>query len=286
MTFPHYGDWTPMPSTLPCPVFFATVVAMTWTAPKIRALKGKEPIACLTAFDAGFARWIDLAGIPLILVGDSLGMTVLGYETTLPVTLDQMVHHTAAVRRGASQAMVIADLPFMTYQVSIEQALASAGRCVKEAGADGVKLEGGVLRADTIRTLVANGIPVLGHIGLLPQSVKAMGGFRLQGKTEEDARRLVTEARAVEEAGAFALILEGMPAALAKVITEAVSIPTIGIGAGPGCDGQVLVLHDLLGLTEKPPSFARAYASLGDEAKRAIAAYRDDVLRGEFPASS
>lgn len=257
--------------------------ATKWTAPKLRGLKGKDKIVCLTAYDCTFARWMDEAGVPLILVGDSLGMTVLGYENTLPVTLDQMLHHTAAVSRGVTSAMVVTDLPFMTYQVSVEQALASAGRCVKEAGADGVKVEGGAIRAETIRALVANGIPVLGHIGLLPQSVKAMGGYRVQGKTDEAAARLADEARAVEAAGAFAVILEAMPPAVAEAITNAVSIPTIGIGAGRGCDGQVLVIHDVLGLTESPPKFAKAYAQLGPAVKNAIAAYRDEVKSGTFP---
>ncbi|MCP5488633.1 MAG: 3-methyl-2-oxobutanoate hydroxymethyltransferase [Verrucomicrobia bacterium] len=254
-----------------------------WTAPKIRSLKGNQKVVCLTAYDCTFARWMDEAGVPLILVGDSLGMTVLGYGSTLPVTLDQMLHHTAAVCRGVTSAMVITDMPFMSYQVSVQQALENAGRCLQEGGADGVKLEGGKIRAESIRALVDNGIPVLGHIGLLPQSVKAMGGYRVQGKTEEAARQLIEEAKAVEDAGAFALVLEAMPPSVAQAITEAVSLPTIGIGAGRSCDGQVLVINDLLGLTDKPPKFAKAYAKLGEETRRAIAAYRDEVQSGAFP---
>lgn len=254
-----------------------------WTAPRIRAAKGKQRLAMLTAYEAATARLLDEAGLPLILVGDSLGMTALGYATTLPVTLDQMLHHTAAVVRGNRNAMVIADLPFLTYQISVAQAVESAGRCLKEAGADGVKIEGGAFRAPVVRALVENGIPVLGHIGLLPQSVNAMGGYRVQGRTAEDAAQLVEDARALEEAGVFALVLEGMPSAVAQRITEAVSMPTIGIGAGPACDGQVLVINDLLGLTEKPPKFVKAYADLRGQVQRAVAAYKDDVEGGRFP---
>lgn len=254
-----------------------------WTAPRIRAAKGKQRLAILTAYDAANARLMDEAGLPLILVGDSLGMTALGYASTLPVTLEQMLHHTAAVVRGNRLAMVIADLPFLTYQVSIAQAVESAGRCLKEAGADGVKIEGGAFRAPVVRALVENGIPVLGHIGLLPQSVNAMGGYRVQGRTAEDAARLVEDARALEEAGVFALVLEGMPADVARQITAAVSVPTIGIGAGPDCDGQVLVINDLLGLTEKPPKFVKAYADLRGLMQKALASYKAEVEGGQFP---
>lgn len=254
-----------------------------WTAPRIRAAKGKQRLAVLTAYEAASARLLDEAGIPLILVGDSLGMTALGYANTLPVTLEQMLHHTAAVVRGAKQAMVIADLPFLTYQVSVEQAVLNAGRCLKEAGADGVKIEGGAFRAPVVRALVENGIPVLGHIGLLPQSVHAMGGYRVQGRTAEDAAQLVADAKALEEAGVFALVLEGMPAGVAQTITEAVSMPTIGIGAGPQCDGQVLVINDLLGLTEKPAKFVKQYAELRGQMQRAIASYKAEVEGGQFP---
>lgn len=257
-----------------------------WTAPRIRALKGKQKIAMLTAGDFTTARIIDEAGIPCALVGDSLGMTMLGYDSTLPVTLEQMLHHTAAVVRGAKNALVITDLPFMSYQASIEQALLSAGRCIKEAGADAVKLEGGAVRAPTIQALVDNGIPVLGHIGILPQSVKSAGGYRLRGKTVSDAKLLLEEAHAVAEAGAFAVVLEGMPPDVAGDITAAIDIPTIGIGAGPSCDGQVLVVSDLLGLTAgHVPKFAKPYAQLSSAMLQAFMAYRRDVETGAFPSA-
>jgi len=262
-----------------------SVTNMKWTAPKIAALKGKQKIAMLTAGDTTTARLIDEAGIPCVLVGDSLGMTMLGYDSTIPVTLDQMLHHTAAVVRGVKSALVITDLPFMSYQASLEQALLSAGRCLKEAGADAVKVEGGMIRAETIRVLTGNGIPVLGHIGILPQSVKAAGGYRVQGKTDADALRLLEDAKAVADAGAFAIVLEGMPADVAKAITEAIAIPTIGIGAGAGCDGQVLVVHDVLGLTSgHVPKFAKRYAELGAIMTSAFAAYRQEVENGAFPS--
>ena len=257
-----------------------------WTAPRVCALKGKQKIAMLTAGDFTTARLMDEAGLPCILVGDSLGMTMLGYTSTLPVTLEQMLHHTAAVARGATHALVITDLPFMSYQASLEQALTSAGRCLKEAGADAVKLEGGEVRAPTIKALVENGIPVLGHIGILPQSVKAAGGYRVQGKTESEARRLLDEARAVAEAGAFAIVLEGMPPDVAQTITGDIAIPTIGIGAGPACDGQVLVVSDLLGLTGgHVPKFAKQYAQLGVAMTQAFAGYRREVESGAFPSA-
>ena len=254
-----------------------------WTAPRIRALKGKRRIPVLTAADVVTARLLDEAGIPMILVGDSLGMTVLGYENTLPVTLEQMLHHSAAVRRGAPHAMVITDLPFLTYQASVAEAVTNAGHCLKEAGVDGVKLEGGEIRVPHVKALVENGIPVLGHIGLLPQSVHAMGGFRVQGRTEDDIERLLRDARALDEAGVFALVLEGMPADTARRITVAVSVPTIGIGAGPQCDGQILVVNDLLGLTAQPPKFAKKYADLRGAMQHAFAAYRDEVEQGAYP---
>lgn len=255
-----------------------------WTAPRVRAQKGKHRIAMLTAYDFTMARLMDEAGVPMILVGDSLGMAVLGFENTLPVTLEQMLHHSAAVRRGAASAMVIADLPFLTYQVSVSDAVLNAGRCIKEAGVDGVKLEGGEVRAPHVRALVENGIPVLGHIGLLPQSVHAMGGFRVQGKTESDVERLIRDAQALEEAGVFALVLEGMPSDAARRITEAIRVPTIGIGAGPHCDGQVLVVNDLLGLTERPPKFAKKYVDMRAAMQQAFGAYKADVESGAFPA--
>ena len=255
-----------------------------WTAPKIRALKGREKIVSLTAYDYSMARILDEAGVHLILVGDSLAMTVLGYENTLPVTLEQMLHHTAAVARGARYALVVTDMPFMSYQVSVEQALANAGRCLKEAGAAAVKIEGGAFRGPLIRALVENGIPVLGHIGLTPQSLQALGGYRVSGKTPKEVQQLLDDARAVAEAGAFALVLEAMPADVARQITEAVSIPTIGIGAGPHCDGQILVLHDVLGLYgEFQPKFVKRYANLGAEIQKAVEQYSKDVSEGAFP---
>ncbi len=255
-----------------------------WTAPRIASLKGREKIVSLTAYDFSMARMLDEAGIHLILVGDSLGMTMLGYENTLPVTLDQMLHHTAAVARGAPHSLVVTDLPFLTYQVSVEQALSNAGRCIKEAGAGAVKVEGGAFRAPTIRALVENGIPVLGHIGLTPQSIRAMGGYKVQGRKAGEAEDLIADARAVAEAGAFAIVLEAMPSDLASAITSAVPVPTIGIGAGAGCDGQILVLHDILGLYgEFKPKFVKRYANLGPEIKKALAEYSAEVREGKFP---
>ena len=254
-----------------------------WTAPRLRALKNKGRIVSLTAYDYATARLLDEAGIHLVLVGDSLGMTVLGYENTLPVTMDEMIHHTAAVARGVENALVVGDMPFLSYQASIEQALLNAGRFIR-AGADAVKIEGGAFRADTIRALVQNGIPVLGHIGLTPQSIRNYGGFKVQGRSKDDAEQLREDARAVEEAGAFALVLEGLPAALATEITGLVGIPTIGIGAGPGCDGQVLVVNDLLGMFgDFKPKFVKRYAELGADMKKAFSSYKKDVEDGKFP---
>ncbi len=256
-----------------------------WTAPKIRGLKRKQKIAVLTAGDTTTAHLIDEAGIPCVLVGDSLAMTMLGYESTIPVTLEQMLHHTAAVVRGVKNALVITDLPFMSYQASIEQALISGGRALKEAGADAVKVEGGEMRAETIRALTGNGIPVLGHIGILPQSVKSAGGYKVQGKTDESVQQLLADAHAVAAAGAFAVVLEGMPSDVAGEITAAIDIPTIGIGAGPLCDGQVLVVNDVLGLTTgHVPKFAKRYAELGAAMSAAFAAYRSEVESGAFPS--
>lgn len=254
-----------------------------WTAPRIKALKGKGKVVSLTAYDYSTARLVDSAGLQLILVGDSLGMTMLGYENTLPVTVEEMLHHTAAVARGTKYALVVTDMPFLSYQVSVEQALMNAGRFIK-AGAGAVKVEGGAFRAPTIRALVENGIPVLGHVGLTPQSVQALGGFKVQGKLPADAEKIVEDARAVEAAGAFALVLEAVPAALARVVTAAVKIPTIGIGAGPGCDGQILVVHDLLGLFgDFKPKFAKRYVDLGSQMRTAFEQYRKDVEGGSFP---
>ncbi len=249
----------------------------------LRAMKGAEKIAMLTAYDAQTASFLEAAGIPVILVGDSVGTTQLGYSNTIPVTLDDMIHHTAAVVRGVTSSFVIADLPFMTYQLSVEQALASSGRLLQETGCDAVKLEGGAFRAPTVRALVDNGIPVCAHIGLTPQSVKAIG-LRVQGRGAEAADRLFADALALEEAGAFAIVLEGIPAPLAARITAALKIPTIGIGAGPDCDGQVLVVSDLLGLGGAyNPKFAKRYAEIGAAISAAAAAYKSDVLSGAFP---
>jgi len=249
----------------------------------ITAMKGREKIACLTAYDFRTARLLDDAGIPLLLVGDSVGTTLLGFDNTLPVTLDDMIRHTAAVVRGARRALVVVDMPFMTYQASIEQALLNSGRVLQETGCQAVKIEGGEFRAPCIAALVRNGIPVLAHIGLTPQSVKVLG-MRVQGRGDEAARRLVADARAVETAGAFAIVLEAVPAALGAQVAAAVQIPVIGIGAGPGCDGQILVINDLLGLSgDFQPKFVKRYADLGLQIAAAAAAYRSDVQSGAFP---
>ena len=257
---------------------------MKWTAPKIKALKGAQKIAALTAYDALSGRYADEAGIPLVLVGDSLANTVLGYETTLPVTMDEMVHHTAAVSRGVNEGLVVGDMPFMSYQGAIDHAIENAGRFIKEAGADAVKIEGGVMRAELVEKLVANGIPVLGHVGLTPQSVKEFGGFKMQGKTDEAARKLMDDAMALEQAGVFALVLECVPEALAQKITAALKIPTIGIGAGPHCDGQVLVFTDVLGMGQgHVPRFVKKFADLKPQIQQALSAYKTEVEQGVFP---
>lgn len=248
-----------------------------WTA------EGRRIVA-VTAYDAIMARLADESGVDLILVGDSLGMTMLGYETTIPVTLRDCLHHTAAVKRGVKRAMVVADLPFLTYQISPEQALRNAGRLLQEAGADAVKLEGGERLAPTVRRLVECGIPVLGHIGILPQSIKAEGGYRVQGRTAASAAQMRRDAAAVQDAGAFALVLEGLPMALSQEISAGSEIPTIGIGAGPHCHGQIQVLHDILGLFEDfVPHHTKRYARVADQVRQALAAYRDEVRGGSFP---
>jgi 3-methyl-2-oxobutanoate hydroxymethyltransferase len=255
-----------------------------WTVPGLQALKGKQRIAVLTAYDYPTARLVDEAGLPMILVGDSLGMTVLGYDSTLPVTMEDMLHHTRAVVRGVSRAIVIADMPFLSYQVSMEQGIDNAGRLLKDAGADAVKIEGGAFRRPLISALVANGIPVMGHIGLTPQSVRTMGGYKVQGRSLEQAEELKRDALELAGAGVFSLVLEGIPVDLARAITESLPIPTIGIGAGPHCDGQVLVLHDLLGINEDfEPTFVKRYAHLGKDMRTAFTAYREDVESGSFP---
>jgi 3-methyl-2-oxobutanoate hydroxymethyltransferase len=244
-----------------------------------------EPITMLTAYDYPTAMAIDKAGIDSILVGDSLAMVVLGYENTLPVTMDEMLHHARAVARGAKAPLLVGDMPFMSYQVSVEDALRNAGRFLQQGGMDAVKLEGGRERADAVRAITNAGIPVMGHLGLTPQSVHQLGGFRAQGKTASAAKRLLEDAQILEEAGAFSLVLEAVPARLAEYISKQVSIPTIGIGAGAGCDGQVLVTHDLLGLFDRfTPKFVRQYANLHETMNKAFAEYIDDVESKRFPA--
>ncbi len=254
------------------------------TARSLGARKGREPFSMLTAYDFTFARLFDQAGIDVLLVGDSVGNTAQGLETTLPVTLDEMVYHCRLVSRAATRALVIGDMPFGSYQVSPEDAVRSAIRLVKEGGVAAVKLEGGVASRAAIERIVAAEIPVMGHVGLTPQSVHRMGGYRVQGRGEAGRQRVLADARAVEAAGAFAVVLEGMPAELAREITAALSIPTVGIGAGAACDGQVLVLHDLLGLSDWTPSFAKGYAGLGALASQAARAFADEVAQRKFPA--
>ena len=244
-----------------------------------------EPITMLTAYDYGTAAVIDRARIDSILVGDSLGMVVLGYENTLPVTTDDMIHHCKAVSRGANYALLIGDMPFMSYQIGIDEAIRNAGRFLQEGGMDTVKLEGGRERSETIKAIVGAGIPVMGHLGLTPQSVHQLGGFRAQGKSATAAQRLFEDSQILQEAGCFSIVLESIPARLAKLVSQRLEIPTIGIGAGPGCDGQVLVTHDLLGLFDRfTPRFVKKYADLHLEMIRAFEAYGRDVETGEFPA--
>lgn len=249
----------------------------------ITAMKGVEKIACLTAYSTPMARLLDEAGLHLLLVGDSVGTTELGYSSTIPVTLEDMLRHTAAVVRGTSHAMVVADLPFMAYQVSMEQALSNCGRMLQETGCNAVKIEGGEFRAPVIRALVQNGIPVCAHIGLTPQSQQVLG-HRVQGRGEAAAKQMLADARAVAEAGAFAVVLECIPTDLGKAITEAISIPTIGIGAGPHCDGQILVLHDILGLGGSVhPKFAKLYADVAGQVRTAAAIYKAEVQSSAYP---
>ncbi len=252
---------------------------------QIRDMKLKgEKIAMLTAYDYSTARIVDEAGIPLILVGDSLGMVVLGYESTIPVTMEDMLHHTKAVVRGTKNAMVVGDMPFMTYTISIEEALRNAGRFIQEAGAQAVKLEGGLTVAATVRRIVDCGIPVMGHIGLTPQSINALGGYKIQGKTPAAAQKLLDDAAALEQAGVFAIVLETVPAPLAALVTKQVSVPTIGIGAGAGCDGQVQVINDMLGsFSDFVPKHAKQYAKLSDIIKTAVTDYLGEVKSGAFP---
>ncbi len=246
-----------------------------------------EKIAMLTAYDYTTAKMVDEVGVPLILVGDSLGMVILGYESTIPVTLEEMLHHTKAVVRGTKRAMVVGDMPFMTYHISTEQALTNAARFIQEAGAQAVKLEGGVNVADKVQKIVECGIPVMGHIGLTPQSIHQFGGFKIQGKTPEAAARLLDDARALEAAGAFSVVMETVPTPLAALITREISIPTIGIGAGIGCDGQVQVINDILGsFTDFVPKHAKQYAKLASIMSNAIAEYYEEVKAGKFPTEA
>ncbi len=260
---------------------------MRVTITEIKEMKQrKEKIPMLTAYDYVTARMVDEAGVPLILVGDSLGMVMLGYESTIPVTMDEMVHHTKAVVRGTKKALVIGDMPFMTYHISVSDALSNATRFIQEGGAQAVKLEGGEVVAEKVRRLVDCGIPVMGHIGLTPQSIHQLGGFKVRGKAVEEAKKLLNDASILEEAGAFAIVLECTPAPLSELITQKMTIPTIGIGAGPGCDGQVQVISDILGLyTDFVPKHARQYARLAGEIKNAVANYMSEVKSVAFPTA-
>jgi 3-methyl-2-oxobutanoate hydroxymethyltransferase len=256
------------------------------TAPAIGAMKSEgHKIVMVTAYDYPTARAVEAAGLDAILVGDSLGMVVLGYDSTVPVTMDDMIHHTRAVMRGVTSVHVVADLPFMSYQVSDSQAVENAGRLIKEGGADAVKLEGGTVVASRIQAIVNAGIPVMGHIGLTPQSAASLGGFKVQGRSVEEARAIMGDALSVERAGAYSVVVEAVPRQLGRIITSKLRIPTIGIGAGADCDGQVLVNGDLLGSFDKfTPKFARRYADLQETMREAFRGFSDDVRSGEFPA--
>jgi len=270
-----------VPISTSAPAARKKVTTLTYRQKKERG----EIITMLTAYDYPTALAMDRSGVDSILVGDSLGMVVLGYENTLPVTMEEMLHHCRAVSRGAKTALLIGDMPFMSYQVSVEEATRNAGRFLQQGGMDAVKLEGGRDRADAIRSIVSAGIPVMGHLGLTPQSVNQLGGFRAQGKTTLAAKRLVEDALILEETGCFSIVLESVPARLAELISRKISIPTIGIGAGAGCDGQVLVTHDLLGLFERfTPKFVKKYADFHGEMKKAFADFIEDVETKRFPA--
>lgn len=246
--------------------------------------KKGEKISMLTAYDAGFAGLIDAAGIDMVLVGDSLGNVLLGYDSTIPVTMEEMLHHCRAVSRGVKQALLVGDMPFMSYQVSVSDAVSNGGKFLKEAGCDAVKLEGGSDVCDTVRALVKAGIPVMGHIGLTPQTASQLGGYKVQGKDARSAKLLVQSALDLEAAGAFSIVLECIPLQLAEMITGKITVPTIGIGAGVHCDGQVLVSYDMLGMFEKfIPSFVRKYADLAPQIKKAVGSYHDEVKKGSFP---
>jgi 3-methyl-2-oxobutanoate hydroxymethyltransferase len=249
------------------------------------AKANNKKLTMLTAYDYSTAKLIDSCGINAILVGDSLGMVCLGYEDTLSVTMDDMIHHTKAVSRGCKETLIVSDMPFMSYQTSVYDAVVNAGRLIKEGKAHAVKLEGGIEVFEQIKAVVKSSIPVMGHIGLTPQSVNAFGGFKVQGKDELAAKKLIEDALAVEEAGAFAVVLEGVPAKLASLITKKLSIPTIGIGAGVSCDGQVLVYQDMLGMfSDFTPKFVKQYENLGEKMKKAFSSYIDEVQKGAFPS--
>jgi 3-methyl-2-oxobutanoate hydroxymethyltransferase len=263
--------------------FRAKITASTLLEKKQR----QEIITCLTAYDYASARLVDEAGIDIVLVGDSLAMVMLGYENTLPVTMREMLHHTRAVRRGVKRAFLVADMPFASYHLSLRESLRNAARFIKEAGAEAVKIEGGEKRAHLVERMVEAEIPVVGHIGLTPQSVHAMGGYKVQGKTLQAVEQLMHDALALERAGACCVVLEGIPREVAAMITHELEIPTIGIGAGPECDGQVLVFHDLLGLTFSPPAkFVRRYADVGSVIGNALLAFKDDVKSGGYPSDA
>jgi 3-methyl-2-oxobutanoate hydroxymethyltransferase len=273
-------------STLPSNPPSALADRKKTTTLTLQALKARhKPISVLTAYDYPTAIAAEAAGVDVILVGDSLGMVVLGYPNTLPVTMEEMLHHCRAVSRGAKLPLLIGDMPFMSYQIDVREAVRNAGRFLQEAGMEAVKLEGGRERAEATRQIVAAGIPVMGHIGLTPQSINQLGGFRPQGRDAAAARRLLDDALVLQEAGCFSLVLESVPARLAKLISERLDIPTIGIGAGPGCDGQVLVAHDVLGLFERfTPRFVKKYANLQAEMRQAFGEYCLEVVNGAFPA--
>lgn len=254
------------------------------TATLLDMKKSGEKIAVLTAYDAPTAKILNDLGIEVVLVGDSVGNVKLGYENTIPVTMEEMIHHTKAVKRGNSTALLVADMPYLSYQLTVPEAKTNAGRFVKEAGAEGVKIEGGIEVANTIKALVEINVPVMGHLGLTPQAIHKIGGYKMQGKTQSSAEKMVTDAKILEGAGVFAIVLECIPSELAKEITEKVSVPTIGIGAGPYCDGQVLVLDDLLGLSPEPvPQFVKKYADLRKEMVEAVKKFRQEVKEKKYP---
>jgi 3-methyl-2-oxobutanoate hydroxymethyltransferase len=262
----------------------AAVSTAKVTAVALAARKGAGRVVAVTAYDVTFARLADQAGVDIVLVGDSLGMVIQGHASTLPVTLDEMVYHCRAASRGVARAHLVADMPFMSYQASVDEGMRAAGRLIKEGGAHAVKVEGGVDVAPLVQRLVAAGVPVMGHVGMTPQSVHAFGGFKVQGRTPGQREKILADARAVADAGAYALVIESVPRKLGAEITQAVGALTIGIGAGAGCDGQVLVMHDLLGLDPSwKPRFARRYGHLGEAAQAAFAAYAADVRGGGFP---